>query len=361
MIAHSHLLTASRLGNSVIRGMTNPEIIRAGARTMVTFIASRPGSNTKNSNLVARRPLSTSFVNRYAAESSAKKTAAKAKAPKKEKTAEQKALAEARKEKAKLAEQKRTERAKAKVLKEKEKERKQKEKARVRLAKEKELERKAKERERKAKERTKPLKKWELRDENGRKIPLPTHNKPARTTSFVEFIKQQIAQNKSNPEFIGKNGSFSSTLLFKSASSSWSGMSDAEKRPYKEAADKHNADYPRRLTEWENSLSQMDIARLEAWDAEQRKAYKAANKKAYHALAPKDPTRPIRPLTAFFRFLSEYRSRSTDASVAEMAKNGSAEWRALSEQEKKPYEEAASKDFDIWRQTQKQWLEQRGL
>jgi len=60
----------------------------------------------------------------------------------------------------------------------------------------------------------------------------------------------------------------------------------------------------------------------------------------------KDPNAPKRAQTAYFLWMNENRSKITKPgmSVADVAKEGGAQWKAMSEADKKPWEEKAKKD-----------------
>jgi len=57
----------------------------------------------------------------------------------------------------------------------------------------------------------------------------------------------------------------------------------------------------------------------------------------------RDPERPKRPMSAFFLFLNDSRSKKKDLTPTELAKEAGKEWSTMSEAKKKPYEAKASK------------------
>lgn len=66
--------------------------------------------------------------------------------------------------------------------------------------------------------------------------------------------------------------------------------------------------------------------------------------------ADKDPNRPKRPQSAYFIFMGDYREKckrtgeSDTSNVTEFTKLASAKWKALNEEDKKPWEERAALD-----------------
>ncbi|KAE9554192.1 hypothetical protein FO519_002613 [Halicephalobus sp. NKZ332] len=79
-----------------------------------------------------------------------------------------------------------------------------------------------------------------------------------------------------------------------------------------------------------------------------KKSKEKKDKKSKHKedKKKKDPNAPKRAQTAYFLWMNENRSKITKAgmNVAEVAKEGGALWKAMSESEKKPWEEKAKKD-----------------
>lgn len=231
------------------------------------------------------------------------------------------------------------------------KEKKQKEKARAQLkaAKQKEAQRKQQEKikAQKAKQLAKPkkqkLEKWELLDENGKKVPLPTVNRPARLSSMTAFVRdfrEEYAktENKAQGDFL------------RLATEKWNSFSDAEKQRYAETARRHNADYPQRLEAWRNSLSEQDVARIKAYESARRRS----------ARASRDPQRPNVPMGAFLNFLAEVRpSKPADQSSTDFVKESANRWRAMGEADKSSYIEKARKERDVYHRAMKEYEQQR--
>merc|ERR1719233_539405 len=76
----------------------------------------------------------------------------------------------------------------------------------------------------------------------------------------------------------------------------------------------------------------------------QKKKQEAAMMKVKNAKKPKDKSKPKKPLTGFFRFVSKFRKDHSEMKVTEMTKAAGAEWKVLSKTEKKKYVDAAAKD-----------------
>merc|ERR1711920_620800 len=76
----------------------------------------------------------------------------------------------------------------------------------------------------------------------------------------------------------------------------------------------------------------------------QKKKEEAALLKVKNAKKPKDKNKPKRPLTGFFRFVSYFRKSHSEMKVTEVTKAAGAEWKVLSETDKKKYMDAAASD-----------------
>merc|ERR1719461_1688033 len=76
----------------------------------------------------------------------------------------------------------------------------------------------------------------------------------------------------------------------------------------------------------------------------QKRKQKAAMMKVKNAKKPKDNNKPKRPLTGFFRFVSNFRKANSEMKVTEVTKAAGAEWKVLSKTEKKKYLDAAASE-----------------
>jgi len=139
----------------------------------------------------------------------------------------------------------------------------------------------------------------------------------------------------------------------------WKSMTDAEKQPFvddsrvlQEEANKKILDY----------FANADPAKILLW----RRA--VTNTRGYKALAgePDEVKRlrkesgNVRPPSSYFRFLSHFRTTPEGLAIAEegrgtgknwaldLARVGAQAWKALSEEEKRPYKEAAHEAQQEW-------------
>lgn len=117
------------------------------------------------------------------------------------------------------------------------------------------------------------------------------------------------------------------------AADEWRSMSDSAKEPYTSAAARQIAERPAKLAEWEASLTAQDRARIAAYN---RHLGKVGGKNQIKIT--RDPKRPVKPATAFMRFLSakreEYDQEGVGRGVPQARKAGE-EWNRLGEEAKK--------------------------
>lgn len=131
------------------------------------------------------------------------------------------------------------------------------------------------------------------------------------TSSWINYLADfRAAQNKD----------VKAKEVLKLASAKWKALPAVEKKPYEEKAE----------------------AAKKAYHEATQKYIESGHKDAWH----RDPERPKAPVSGYFRFLAQFRANNTDIKMTEQAKNGAQAWKALSEAEKAPFNEAAKKDKD---------------
>merc|ERR1712087_805084 len=74
------------------------------------------------------------------------------------------------------------------------------------------------------------------------------------------------------------------------------------------------------------------------------KKQKLAMMKVKNAKKPRDNNKPKRPLSGFFRFVSNYRKNHSDMKVTEVTKSAGADWKFLSKTEKNKFMDAAARE-----------------
>jgi len=105
--------------------------------------------------------------------------------------------------------------------------------------------------------------------------------------------------------------------------------------------------------------------------AEQQKPYldmAEADKKRYEQefaqWRAKNPASPSRPLSAYVRYFNATRAQAASEnpgkSVIDLARIVADRWKSLSEAERKPYEDAAAKDFDQFKKDYAAWKKKVG-
>ncbi|PWN25669.1 hypothetical protein BDZ90DRAFT_234099 [Jaminaea rosea] len=254
------------------------------------------------------------------------------------------AAAAAAREKERAQKAKERERARAAKLKEKEKVKaaKEKERAKARLAKE------------QAKE-AKKLKPWELLDADGKKVPLPTETRPRIQSAWIHFLLQRLPTLKSELEAADPSQvPIGAPAVARRAADEWRSMSDSAKEPYTSAAARQIAERPAKLAEWEASLTAQDRARIAAYN---RHLGKVGGKNQIKIT--RDPKRPVKPATAFMRFLSakreEYDQEGVGRGVPQARKAGE-EWNRLGEEAKKTYEAAYQAEMPAYKAALDEYL-----
>ena len=114
---------------------------------------------------------------------------------------------------------------------------------------------------------------------------------------------------------------------------------------------------------WKASITPEMIEAENQWHREQRKVHpKKKNPKLY-----RDETKPRRPLNGFIQFCEEVRSDSSrsnevlgvadanDIPIVEQTKGLSAAWKAMSEEDKKPYNDRFAKDKQEYEEAMEKW------
>jgi len=97
-----------------------------------------------------------------------------------------------------------------------------------------------------------------------------------------------------------------------SASKAWKVMTVPQKKPFQDLYD----------------------AAKKVYDADQEEYVKSGKKEAW----TRDPEKPKKPLSAFFLFLSGYRTKNASLKPTEASKLAAAIWKGMSSQQKQPYE-----------------------
>jgi len=127
--------------------------------------------------------------------------------------------------------------------------------------------------------------------------------RPKRPASaWVHFLSDF---RKKNTELPGKD-------VMGSASKEWKLMTSLQKKPFQDKYD----------------------AAKKVYDVDQDAYVKSGQKEAWR----RDPEKPKKPLSAFFQFLSGYRTKNASLKPTEIAKLAGAIWKDMNAEQKKPYE-----------------------
>eukprot|EP00484_Ammonia_sp_Unknown_P029227 CAMPEP_0197027012 /NCGR_PEP_ID=MMETSP1384-20130603/7011_1 /TAXON_ID=29189 /ORGANISM="Ammonia sp." /LENGTH=339 /DNA_ID=CAMNT_0042455801 /DNA_START=389 /DNA_END=1408 /DNA_ORIENTATION=+ len=149
------------------------------------------------------------------------------------------------------------------------------------------------------------------------------------------------------------------TELAKLIGGEWKTMTDAEKAKYVEQAKVVKEEYAIKIAEYKKTEEyQKYMQELDAWKKEAKDADNEIEvstpgadgdgiAKVRLPRRPKDAQCPKRPLSSYFLFTKEARAATKqefpEKSVTEIAKELSRKWKALTEEEKKPYNEGAAR------------------
>ncbi|RZC84890.1 hypothetical protein C5167_047670 [Papaver somniferum] len=174
----------------------------------------------------------------------------------------------------------------------------------------------------------------------------PEMKKPS--SAYVLWCKDQWAEvKKENPDAEFKE---ISNIL----GSKWKNVTEEEKKPYEE---KYQADREAYLQIVGKEKRENEAMKLLEEDQKQKTAMElleqylqfkqegaAEVKDGKKKKKEQDPLKPKRPLTAFFLFSKEVRANHADnKNVVEVSKIAGEEWKKMSEEQKKPYEDIVKK------------------
>jgi len=133
------------------------------------------------------------------------------------------------------------------------------------------------------------------------------------------------------------------------ASELWKNISEADKKPFEEEAKRQKDAFEvfKGTAEGQKALEEKKAERAEKKEAKQERAVKAAVK----AVEKDDALK--RPQTAYFAWLNDNRERIAaelggKGTLPEVTKKGSEMWKALSEKERKPWEDKAKQEKEAY-------------
>jgi len=123
--------------------------------------------------------------------------------------------------------------------------------------------------------------------------------------------------------------------VVKSCGDRWRKMPEKEKKIWQDKSQQEKKVWDKKMEAYKktNSFKQF-----------QKRKQKAAMMKVKNAKKPKDNNKPKRPLTGFFRFVSNFRKDHSEMKATEVTKAAGAEWKVLSKREKKKYLDAAARE-----------------
>ncbi|CAO1635585.1 unnamed protein product [Parajaminaea phylloscopi] len=193
------------------------------------------------------------------------------------------------------------------------------------------------------------LKPWELFDEQGNKVPLPTETKPKRRGAFVLYMTDKIEQLKHDPQYHRQSADgqskVSTAAIFAKAGGDWHTLDEAARKPYVDASKRELEEYNRKLAAWEAGLTDVDRKRMEAYNRALRKAGKTRTTKI-----PPRADAPSKPINAFIEYVKKRRVIAAERGEAayplpDFARKLGEEWKNMSEADKQPYQSVADQDL----------------
>jgi len=125
------------------------------------------------------------------------------------------------------------------------------------------------------------------------------------------------------------------TEVLKSCGDRWRKMSVKEKKIWQDKSQQEKKVWNKKMKAYQKTSSFKQF---------QKRKQKAVMMKVKNAKKPKDNNKPKRPLTGFFRFVSNFRKEHSEMKVTEVTKAAGAEWKVLSKTEKKKYLDAAASE-----------------
>lgn len=205
------------------------------------------------------------------------------------------------------------------------------------------------------KPKTKP-KPWELVGPDGRKVPLPKDTKPTFMGPFLLYLKEMSVKHNSDPAMTKTSAKTGEQVLdiaklAKRMGEQWKSLSESEQAPYREESRKAREVYHEAMEKWRSSLTAEDIKRQRAYNLNSRKTG------GRRTAVPRAPGQPVRPVSAFFRFLEARRREGNFVGRAnEASQSAAADWRTMTPEERAPYEKAAAEDLERFRQENQAFL-----
>jgi len=125
------------------------------------------------------------------------------------------------------------------------------------------------------------------------------------------------------------------TEVLKGCGDRWRKMPEKEKKIWQDKSQREKKVWNKKMKAYMKTSSFKQF---------QKRKQKAAMMKVKNAKKPKDNNKPKRPLTGFFRFVSNFRKDHSEMKATEVTKAAGAEWKVLSKREKKKYLDAAARE-----------------
>jgi hypothetical protein len=160
-----------------------------------------------------------------------------------------------------------------------------------------------------------------------------TDTKPKRAaTAYFIWMGECGRQEIITKQFNGDKSKV--TLIMKACGAAWSAMSEADKKPWNEKAEKDKLRHAKEMESYVPSESSGPV-----------------KKKGKKGKKEKDPNKPKRNLSGYFFFINEARPeivrvdlKGDKSKVAAVSKIAGEKWKAMDAKAKEKYEQLAAKD-----------------
>ncbi|CAG8604708.1 4171_t:CDS:2 [Ambispora gerdemannii] len=160
-------------------------------------------------------------------------------------------------------------------------------------------------------------------------IPKPDEGPKKPGSSYNFFYSEKMQKIRA------ENPSMRVSEIMKKVGDLWSNSSEEEKKPYQEKFTQAKQKYDEAYKKWFESMTSLDIIRQNAL----RKAHKKKPMKD-----PSYPKRAVSSYMIFNKWLQTQPSAANIESITERAKYVAEEWKKLSPEEKKKWEDLYMKD-----------------
>lgn len=170
------------------------------------------------------------------------------------------------------------------------------------------------------------------------KIPKDVNAPKRPQSAYILWMASPMGRQKvlaDNPDLIGKHPS----QVVKLAAARWNQITDEEKTPFVNQAEKHKAEYKLKLEAYKKTENYRKYKLLVSSCKEQQTAANEGEKPVRKRKLKKDPNAPKRPMSAYFLFSTKFyqENKVSGSKMTEISKAGAKRWREMTAEQKAPY------------------------